>query len=426
MFYHSNLARIVLATFGSYGDLHPYLAVAIGLRDAGHGVTLATSEFYRNKIEGEGIGFAPISPDVAMWEQDPEVRRKVMDLRRGTEYVVRQLFVPHVERCYEELLAICGQADLIVGHTLVFPVPFVAEKLSIPWLAAVLQPSSIFSVLDPPIFPTVPELGHALRPFAPYPHRLLLPIGRWLSNRWIAPVHALRKRLGVRNAPMNPLLEPFSPHGNMAWFSRVLAAPQLDWPPNTVQTGFPFYDKDTPEASGLDPILEHFLQAGEPPVVFTLGTSAALDPGTFFDETLEALKELNIRAVLVSPLAETLPSNERVLCLRYAPYSKLFPRALINVHQGGIGTTAQALRAGRPMLVVPYSHDQPDNAARVERLGVARVLPRRRYRKNAIVKALRKLINDKDAAVKAAAAGAIIQKEDAIAASSQFIEDALR
>jgi len=425
VFYHSKLARIVLATFGSYGDLHPYLAVAIGLRDAGHNVTLATSEFYRNKIEGEGIAFAPISPDIGMWELDPEARRKAMDLRRGTEYVVRELFVPHVERCYQELLAICAGADVIVGHTLVFSVPFVAEKLSIPWLAAVLQPSSIFSTLDPPIFPAFPELGHALRPFAPYAHRLLLPFARWLSNRWISPVHELRKRLGVRNAPQNPMVEPFSPHGNLVWFSRVLAAPQDDWPPHTMQAGFPFYDKDTPDASALDPLLDRFLLAGDPPVVFTLGTSAALDPGTFFDETWGALQEMNIRAVLVSPQAETLPSNERVLCLRYAPYSKLFPRALVNVHQGGIGTTAQALQSGRPMLVVPYSHDQPDNAARVERLGVARVLPRRRYRKNAIMKTLRELIGDKNAAAKAAAAGAAVRREDAIAASCKFIEAAL-
>ena len=420
------MARIVLATFGSYGDLHPYLAVAIGLRDAGHRVTLATSEFYRCKIEGEGIFFAPISPDISTWEFDPEIRRKVMDLRSGTEYVVRQLFVPQVDRCYEELLAICSQADLIVGHTLAFAVPFVAEKLGIPWLAAVLQPSSIFSRIDPPIFPTLPELGYFLRPLAPYPHRLLLPFARWLTNRWLGPVHALRRGLGIRNAPLNPLIEPFSPYGNLAWFSRVIAAPQADWPERTVQTGFPFYDKDAPETAHLDPALEAFLEAGPPPVVFTLGTSAALDPGTFFPETLQALKASDVRAVLVSPEAESLPSNDRVLCLRYAPYSQLFSRALANVHQGGIGTTAQALRAGKPMLVVPYSHDQPDNAARAERIGVARVLARRRYRKDAIVKTLRELTKDQNVAIRAQAAGAAIQQEDAITASCRFIEAVLK
>jgi UDP:flavonoid glycosyltransferase YjiC (YdhE family) len=419
------LARIVLATFGSYGDLHPYLAVAIGLRDAGHHVTIATSEFYRNKIEGEGIAFGPISPDVGQWQLEPEIARRVMDLRRGTEYVVRELIAPHVDRCYEELLAICDHADLIVGHTLAFAVPFVAEKLHIPWLAAVLQPASIFSVLDPPIFPTFPELGAILRPFAPFPHRLMLPGARWLSNQWIAPVHALRQRLGIRNAPRNPLVEPFSPYGNLAWFSSVLAAPQADWPEKTVQTGFPFYDKDAPGASNLEPVLEEFLEGGSPPVVFTLGTSAALHSGAFFPETLEALKELDVRAVLVSPDAEGLPSNEKVLCLRYAPYSRLFSRAQANVHQGGIGTTAQALRAGRPMLVVPYSHDQPDNAARVERIGVGRVLTRRSYRKKAIVKTLRELVRNESITRRAKAAGTAIREEDAIASSRRFIEAAL-
>lgn len=426
MFYHSKLARIVLATFGSYGDLHPYVAVAIGLRDVGHQVTLCTSEFYRNKVEGEGIGFAPISPDIGVWELNPEARRKAMDLRTGTQYVVREMFAPHVDRCYQELLDICQHADLIVGHTLAFAVPFVAEKLDIPWLAAVLQPTSFFSATDPPIFPTLPELGHLLRPLAPYPHRLVNPIARWVTNRWIGPVHALRKRLGIRHAPENPLIEPFSPYGNLAWFSHILAEPQPDWPPKTVQPGFPFYDKETPESANLDARLEEFLSAGQPPVVFTLGTSAALNPGTFFQETLQALDALPVRAVLVSPEAENLPANNRILCLKYAPYSKLFARALVNVHQGGIGTTAQALSSGRPMLVVPYSHDQPDNAARVERLGVARVLQRRRYRKNAIVKTLRALIDDDTMALRAKSVGAAVQKEDAVGASLHFIEAALR
>jgi rhamnosyltransferase subunit B len=419
------LARIILATFGSYGDLHPYLAVAIGLRDAGHSVGLATSEFYRSKVEGEGIGFHPISPDAGLWEMDPEIRRKVMDLRSGTEFVVK-MFVPYVGQCYEELLAICQDADLIVGHTLAFAVPFAAEKLNIPWVAAVLQPASFFSVHDPPIFPSFPELGHVLRPLAPYPHRLALPFARWLTNRWLGGVFELRDRLGVRNAPQNPLVEPFSPYGNLAWFSRVLAAPQADWPPHTVQTGFPFYDKETAESASLLPVLDEFLSAGEAPVVFTLGTSAALHPGAFFEESLKAIDKLGIRAVIVSPEAEHLPSSRQVLCLRYAPYSKLFPRALLNVHQGGIGTTAQALRSGRPMLVVPYSHDQPDNAARAERLGVARVLRRARYRKDAIVKTLRDLMSDPNASRNAEAAGAMIQKEDAISASRAFIEARLR
>jgi rhamnosyltransferase subunit B len=419
------LARIVLATFGSYGDLHPYLAVAIGLRDSGHHVTLATSEFYRDKIEGEGIAFGPISPDIGTWRLDPELGRKAMDLRSGTEFVVRQLFVPHVDRCYEELLAISRHADILVGHTLAFAVPFVAEKLRIPWLAAVLQPASIFSVFDPPIFPGFPELGAVLRPFAPYPHRAMKPWARWLTNRWLGPVHALRNRLGIRKAPPNPLVEPFSPHGNLAWFSSVLAAPQPDWPVKTLQTGFPFYDREAPGAAELDPQLGKFLLAGPSPVVFTLGTSAALNPGTFFVETIQALKDLDLRAVLVSPDAETLPSHDLMLCLRYAPYSKLFSRAFLNVHQGGIGTIGQAMRAGKPMLVVPYSHDQPDNAARVQRLGIARVLSLRNYRRKAIVETLRDLVKDESAAQRARTVGAAIQKEDAVGSSCRFIEATL-
>jgi UDP:flavonoid glycosyltransferase YjiC (YdhE family) len=210
-----------------------------------------------------------------------------------------------------------------------------------------------------------------------------------VTKSWIGPVLELREELGLPAGP-HPVFEgKFSPRLNVAMFSPVMGRPQPDWPPNTVQTGFSFYDAGTGE---LAPELEAFLDAGEPPVVFTLGSAAVLDPGAFFHESIEAAERLRIRALLIAGdwRPERTPAPN-VHVSGYAPYSAVFARASVIVHQGGIGTTAQALRAGKPMVVVPYGFDQPDNAARLRRLGVSETIGRKKYDSARAMEALRRV-----------------------------------
>ena len=144
--------------------------------------------------------------------------------------------------------------------------------------------------------------------------------------------------------------ELVSPELVLATFSSVMAAPQPDWPPQTVQTGFPFYEGESGNA-GLDPALSAFLDAGDPPLVFTLGSSAVMDAGGFYAESAEAARHLGRRALLLvgrDPRNRPAKLPAGVVAFEYAPYSQVFPRAAAIIHQGGIGTTAQALRAGRP------------------------------------------------------------------------------
>ncbi|MEO1690739.1 MAG: hypothetical protein AAFR63_04300 [Cyanobacteria bacterium J06631_6] len=123
-------------------------------------------------------------------------------------------------------------------------------------------------------------------------------------------------------------------------FSPVLANPQPDWAENTILTGFTFYDGDYGEAE-LNPELQLFLKAGEPPIVFTLGSANVLNPGVFYTESIKAATQLNRRAVLLIG-GNKLPDNltEKIFATNYAPYSRIFPHACAIVHQGGIGTTA--------------------------------------------------------------------------------------
>jgi rhamnosyltransferase subunit B len=190
-------------------------------------------------------------------------------------------------------------------------------------------------------------------------------------------------------------------------------------------TGATFYDGSQGGAE-LTPQLKQFLHAGEPPIVFTLGSAAVVDPGSFYQESIQAARQLNRRAVLLIG-KNTPPANlsEDILAVDYAPYSQIFPHASAIVHQGGIGTTTQALRASRPTLVMPYSHDQPDNAARVERLGTSRTIPRKQYSASRAAKELRELLDNSSYAAKAVEIGGIIQAENGVAIACDEIEKQL-
>ena len=235
-------------------------------------------------------------------------------------------------------------------------------------------------------------------------------------------MNAFRKKLGLPEVH-NPLLDGmFSPHGTQAWFSHVMARPQADWPACVDITGFPFYDK-LEAGHGLSPELARFLDAGPPPVVFTLGSSVVHDAGAFYEQSLEAVRRFGCRAVLLvgrntgNAPAGSLPDN--VFVAEYAPYSELLPRAAATVHQGGVGTTAQALRAGKPMIVVPRSHDQPDNGRRIAQRGVGRVIPRGRYRADRVVQELETILRTARYAAAAHATACEMEREDGVAAACE-------
>ena len=343
----------------------------------------------------------------------------LMDLKRGPERMLRELLFPALRDMYADLRDACAGADLLFAGELVYAAPMLAETTGIAWASFALAPLSFFSAYDPPVVPPYPWLAHFYR-FGPAVGHLIARFGHAVTKSWIGPVLELRKELGLPEGP-HPVFEgKFSPRLVVAMFSSVMATPQRDWPPNTVQTGFTFYDAAT---GALPPELEAFLAAGAPPVVFTLGSAAVLDPGAFFHESIAAAARLGIRALVIageSRPKETPPPNVHVT--GYAPYSATFARAAAIVHQGGIGTTAQALRAGKPMIVVPYGFDQPDNAARVRRLGVAETIARGKYNSARVVAALQRILGNAAYAQRAEAVAQKVRAEDGVRAACDALE----
>ena len=383
--------RVLIATTGSLGDLHPYLAIGLELRSRGTTVTIATNNYYRTKVERTGLGFAPMGPHIP--PVNSEAMQLAMDPKKGAEYLLRQIIYPGVPATYTEVMDAILRADIIVTHPLAYAAQIAAEKMGLPWISTVPTPTVFFSRYDPPVLAPYPFLTK-LRPLGPGLNGLIMRLARATTRPWMAPITGFRASLGL--APgHDPVFEgQHSPQHVLALFSRVTAEPQPDWPPRTLITGFSFYDQ-IDHGQGLDPDLQRFLDSGPAPVVFTLGSAAVMQAGTFYKESLAAVRHLGCRAVLLvgdNSIPESLPPGTAVF--PYAPFSKILPHASLVVHPGGIGTTAQALVAGRPMLVVPYAFDQPDNAARVERLGVARVIRRKDYEARRLTAEIDRLLSD--------------------------------
>ncbi len=373
----NRLSRFVLATAGSLGDLHPYIAVARALTERGHQAVIATAEDHRAAVEGSGAELAPIRPSVSDFGDYQTLVRRLFDARRGPEYLWREIVVRHLRSSYEDLSQAADAADLLVSHPLTVTLPLVAERQGLPWVATVLAPLSFMSSCDPPVLAAAPWL-RKLRALGPTPYRLVLNLLKHSVRGWEAPLRHFRGELGLPASKHMAMFEgQFSPLRNLALFDPQLASPQPDWPGNVRICGAAIYDGVPPDGAIRDQ-LERFLAEGEPPIVFALGSSAVWIAGDFWYRAAAAARQLGRRAILLTgpSTPEDLPAGVRAF--PYLPYSTVFPRAAAVVHQAGIGTLAQAMRAGRPQLILPVAFDQPDNARRAAALGLGRVLPFRK------------------------------------------------
>lgn len=413
--------KIVLATFGSLGDLHPKIALGLELKRRGHEITIAAMDLYRERIEAAGFTFMPMPPHLDMG--DLEFAAELLDRRTGPETLIRKFIFPNLRGMYSDLMAAVEGKDLLVTGEVVYAAKSVVEKTGIPWISTSLAPISLFSSSDPSVYPTV-EWMEDLRFMPAFFHSAVFMLARATVSGWFRPYRRFRKELGL-----NPKHEPvfFGKNSNLlhlALFSKVLARPQPDWHRPTLQTGFCFYDGK----AEIDPALELFLNAGEPPVIFTLGSAAVMDARNFFEESAKAARILNRRAVLLYGEYNEPPKglDANVAGLPYAPYSLVFPRAACVVHQGGVGTTAQVLRAGVPHLIMPYGHDQPDNAARCRRAGVAETIGRNDYTAELAASILEKLLSDAGYRAKAAQAKGIIEGEGGVKIACDAIENVLK
>jgi UDP:flavonoid glycosyltransferase YjiC (YdhE family) len=418
------MAKIVLSTMGSLGDLHPMIAIALELRKRGHTPVINTWDGYAEKVAMFGFEFASLRPSLD--PNDKELIKRAVDTRNGPETVIRELVLPYLDDMFEDLKAACDGADAMVTGELLYVARSLHEITGINWITTTLSPLTLFSFHDPGIYPGAGFLEF-LRPLPVFVHRGIFEFARMTISHWFKPYREFRKRRGLDPDHDPVFLDKFSEQCHLAMFSRGFAAPQPDWPPQTIQTGFCFYDGQEDEGKMPDG-LQEFLDAGDAPIVFTLGSAAVMDAGEFFNESAKAAAKLRQRAVLIYGRDNQPPNGltDDIAGFEYAPFSRVFPRAACVVHQGGVGTTGQVLRAGVPHLVMPYAHDQPDNAARIRRIGVGEMIDRHRYNADRAAKLLSNILADPSYAEIGREKAEIIQTEGGAADACDAIEAKLK
>jgi rhamnosyltransferase subunit B len=404
--------KILISTWGSLGDLFPYLALAGELARRGHQVAICTTPYHQQRIEEAGFQFYSSAPHLNF--ESTELRRAIMEDRRSGQLLLRDILLAQVRQSYADLLEATRGAELLITQMVAYAGPILAAKTGIPWISTMLAPTGFFSYHDSPVL--APEL-RGLRERAPAIHAMVNRAARWTTRHWGDPVRQLRVELGLDRGG-DPVFEgQHSPTRVLALFSRELAEPQPDWPRNTVVTGFLFNDEPP-----LPPAVEQFLRAGDPPIVFTLGSSAVHAPGRFYEESLEAARRLGRRAILLGGPAV---SDTGILGIEYAPHGRLFREAAAIIHQGGIGTTGRAMSAGRPMLVVPWAYDQPDNAARLVRKGTALTIGRRSYNAGRAMDALEELLTNPSYRRNAEATAARLNAENGLQVAADSVTQTL-
>ena len=424
--------KILIATFGSLGDLHPFVALAHALAREGFAPVIATSAAYADFIAGEGLAFAPIRPDA-----DDLLTRLGMDMgeiaRRMAEndgFLFDTLIFPHLRESFDDLLAASDGAAAIVSHSLAFSARLAAEVRGLPLFTILLSPMMLYSAYDPPLGSRVPLRRAPVWPLEIAYNRFLIWSMSHALALWAEPLWRLRRELGLpRRYGFDLLLGSRASAATIGLFSPTLAPPQPDHAPTTLIAGHTFHDRYV-GPTGLSPELEAFLAAGGAPIVFTLGSFVARKRFEHYRACMAAANRLGRRSVVladeedVATLRADAPPGACVAA--YARHSLLFPRACVVAHHGGVGTTGQALRAGRPQVVTPFLGDQQDNGERLARLGVARTIKGEEATAESLAKALEAALGDAEGLAKAEALAMIVTREDGAAIAARRIADLVR
>lgn len=381
--------HILLPTIGSAGDVHPVIGLGRGLQARGHRVTIITSAYFQPLIEQMGLGFLPLA-SAAEYQQaidDPLLWHPT----KAFGFVAQHFLLPATRRLYALLQEFDPQQTVVVAPSLAFGARLAQEKLGMPMISAHLQAAVLRSAYQPPV--TGPLL-----PLDKLPLPLIRGWFRLVDRAIIDPI--LLPELNAFRAELNlsPIRRVFhewmhSTQLVLGLFPDWYAPIQPDWPPHTKLTGFIHFEREA--ARPFPDHVRDFLANGRPPILFTPG-SAMAHGAQFFQAALEACQRLDRRGLFVSAHAEHIPAHlpDSICYTPYLPFSQALPQVAALVFHGGVGTMAQGLAAGIPMLVMPMSHDQPDNALRLKRLGVGDYLLPQKFHGPAVAHKLERLLGD--------------------------------
>ena len=384
--------NVLILAIGSYGDVLPMAGMAMRLHQRGHAVTLFTNGHFRELVQKTGVEFAvmgtadeydAMANNPALWHP-----------HKGWRLIMKRLVSGALEDVYTLLKSRVIQGNtLMISSTLGFAARLIQETHHIPHATVHFSPGVFHSAHKAPQVP-----GLSLPDWLPVPFKQ--GVWKFLDYTMIDPVvksklNHFRRQLGL--PPVSRIFHDWlhSPDLVLGLFPEWFAAPQPDWPSQTRVTGFPLFDD--PHDSSLPTGVQDFLEQNSPPLVFTPG-SAMKHGRRFFLEAARACQLTDHRGIFLTRYPEQLPPSlpKGVKHFSYVPLSRLLPHAAALIHHGGIGTCSQALRSGIPQVIQPLAFDQFDNAARVRKLGVGTMIPKRWFRAPVIAQRVQSLLNSSD------------------------------
>ncbi len=422
--------NIFIATYGSRGDVQPYVALGKGLQDAGHKVTLATSERFCGFVRGHGLDYGYMNDDLlSLLDTDQgrdliENTSNLFDVIRRTLSMMKQV-APMQKSMLQESWEAAKQSnpDLIIFHPKAYGGPQFAEKLNVPVIMALLIPMMVPTAEHPNIgFPNL-KLGEWYNRMTYHFVNKLTGVSvakhikAWRAAKGLPPQKHF-DLLHLSDGRDIPVLHGFSKH--------VVPQPS-DWPETASTTGYWFIDQANDYCP--PPELETFLKAGPPPVYVGFGSMVGRNPERLANIVVEALKEADVRGIVATGWGglKTAALPETILQIDQAPHEWLFPRMAAIVHHGGAGTTAASLRAGIPSVVVPFFGDQPFWGQCVHSLGVgSNPIPQKKLTVRKLSTAIKDVISNPIIRQNAEDLGEKIRQEDGIGNAIAIIEEIMK
>lgn len=409
--------RILITTFGTRGDIQPYIALGIGLKHAGHEAAICTSEGYRSFVEEYQLDYVFMSNELLQLSQDS---LNATGGITGTFKTIQKIPLAVRNAMDDEWkAALTFKPDLIIYHPKCLGSLHVAEKLNIPAIASIPLPFYTPTREFPVPFMSGIRLG---KWFNLLSYKIMgLSSGMYTkaTNDFRAkalgmpPLKRFPDLLTRSDGSPVPILYPYSPH--------VLPVPH-DFPPHVHVTGYWFLDG----SKGWQPDRElvRFLEAGAPPVYIGFGSMGGLGGDERAKVVLNALKQTGQRGLIATGWgglkATELPDH--VFMLDAVPHDWLFPQVAAVVHHGGAGTTAAGLRAGKPSIICPFLGDQPFWGGIVQQLGVGpKPIPQTRLTADRLADAIRTVVQDVEMQNRAGELGKQIRAEDGVACAVDVI-----
>ena len=417
--------KVLLPTVGSAGDIHPFLAIGLAMQARGHQVEIMTNPVFADLVRQSGLGFHPVGTieHCENTYRSPKLWHPVHGFgvfwRRMARYAIEPVYqriAQHAET------GVGGDRVVVLATPLMLGARLAQEKLKVPLVTAYTAATMLRSCAHPL------TLAHWRVPrWVPRVARSLAwqALDQWKLHPMVADdLPPWRERLALpvlRQSVFGQWIH--SPSAGVTLFPPWFAPASIDWPAQVKQAGFPLYDGD--KSLGLDAGLLHFLDQGAPPIVFTPGSAMVRGHG-FFEAAVRCCRALGRPGVLLTADASQVPTGlpPSVFHCGYAPFGLLLPRAAALVHHGGIGSTAQGLRAGLPQLLTPLGFDQFDNAMRLELLGVGASVQRQDTQFDSLTPLLRNLLGSARVADACRAAAANLQVNTALDIICDTLESA--